>query len=694
MSTIRFPKKSTRLNLQPLEHREVPATLYVDGFGSSTSSLSLSDAISLVNTAGDLTGLSSQELQQVDTTEPFGTNDRIVIPSYIVVTGIPFTLRKNVIIQGTPGCAVDGGNINRCFNIQPGVKVTISDLIIRNGTSSIYGGGINNDGDLTLIRSTVTGNSVTATDDFIGNGGGGIRNNGRLTVIDSTISNNTTNRRGGGIASTYGKDLTIIRSTISGNTATIAGGIYLHGSDNHVLNASISDSTITGNTPQGIHSRQSSNASVSLRLNNSIVVGNNGTRDIEQNGTLLLYGDYNLLGGGGFDQSRLSSTNTYNVNLAAAKIGPLANNGAPTQTHALLPGSPALNAANPMSNQPDQRGQLVFGGRRDIGAYEAGVEAFPNTAPVLSVPTTHTAVRGFDLTFNASATDSDLVNGQSNKLTYSLVGAPTGAWIDPDTGAFSWTPNEGNQLKTYTFKVRVVDDGVPAMYDTKTVTVALKFAVLDGNLVIGGSAGNDIISVTPSKDLTQIVVKQGKSTMGTFPAGAVPAIFIHGMDGNDTISVSTKITRPTFLFGDDGADKLTGGGGDDVLVGGAGKDMLKDSLGRNVLIGGEDADKLTGGTGEDLLIAGLYTFDTDLLVLYRLSLDWQQVGNNGDYASRVATLTSGTGVLGSPLDSSVIQDDFAKDILVGGKPKVNDWYISSVLDVITGFENGETRTTI
>src|SRR5262249_44476048 len=97
-----------------------------------------------------------------------------------------------------------------------------------------------------------------------------------------------------------------------------------------------------------------------------------------------------------------------------------------------------------------------------------------NTAPVLSgVPPTATVVKGNTLNFTAAATDSDLVYGLPNTLTYSLVGAPSGAFIDPDTGACSWTPSEDLTLGDYTFMVRVADDGVPSRSATQTITVTV-----------------------------------------------------------------------------------------------------------------------------------------------------------------------------------------------------------------------------
>src|SRR5262249_42054371 len=72
------------------------------------------------------------------------------------------------------------------------------------------------------------------------------------------------------------------------------------------------------------------------------------------------------------------------------------------------------------------------------------------------------------LSFTASATDTDL---PANTITFSLIGAPAGASIDPVSGAFTWTPTEAQGPGSYTFKVRVTDNGSPALFNEEEGTV-------------------------------------------------------------------------------------------------------------------------------------------------------------------------------------------------------------------------------
>jgi hypothetical protein len=93
-----------------------------------------------------------------------------------------------------------------------------------------------------------------------------------------------------------------------------------------------------------------------------------------------------------------------------------------------------------------------------------------NMAPVLAAIGNKTVDEETLLTFNASATDADL---PPNGLTFSLVGAPAGASIDGSSGVFSWTPSEAQGPGSYTFTVRVTDDGTPALSDEETITVTV-----------------------------------------------------------------------------------------------------------------------------------------------------------------------------------------------------------------------------
>ena len=94
-----------------------------------------------------------------------------------------------------------------------------------------------------------------------------------------------------------------------------------------------------------------------------------------------------------------------------------------------------------------------------------------NDPPVLAAIGDKTIAEQFTLAFTASAADADL---PLDTLTYSLIGAPAGARIDPATGEFSWTPTREQGPGAYKFKVKVVDAGSPPLSDEEDITITVE----------------------------------------------------------------------------------------------------------------------------------------------------------------------------------------------------------------------------
>lgn len=125
---------------------------------------------------------------------------------------------------------IDGGALDRIFDVRDGATLTISGVTMRNGSAiDASGGGLRNNGMLTLKNSTIKESSASLELGGYGAGrGGGISNVGSMTLTNSTVADNTAQREGGGISNT-GK-LTISSSTASGNTSMLLGGaIYNEG---------------------------------------------------------------------------------------------------------------------------------------------------------------------------------------------------------------------------------------------------------------------------------------------------------------------------------------------------------------------------------------------------------------------------------------------------------------------------------
>ncbi len=266
-----------------------------------------------------------------------------------------------------------------------GTLIINNSIISGNGSAKgqTDGGGIYSSGILEITSSTIDGNSV-------GGPGGGINNVGTAIITSSTISGNfsgggypgpqTGPGFGGGISN--GGTLTISNSTVSANSAlTInqepgcGGGIGNSGS------LQIANSTISGNS--GANGGAICNDAVPVEIANSILnAGDVGENIFNDGGTITSLG-YNLSSdnGGGYLSGPGDQTNTDPI------LGPLQDNGGPTQTHRPYPQSPAIDAGDPSFTPPpfyDQRGtgfDRVVNGRIDIGSFEVQEGKPPPPSP-------------------------------------------------------------------------------------------------------------------------------------------------------------------------------------------------------------------------------------------------------------------------------------------------------------------------
>ena len=199
-------------------------------------------------------------------------------------------------------------------------------------------------------------------------------------------------------------------------------------------------------------------------------------------------------------------------------------------------------------------------------------------------------------------------------------------------------------------------------------------------LLVNGTSGNDVITVTRPTSTTYNVVINGVNK-GTFtsPSGIV----VYGQDGNDKITLASNVKLDSLLDGGNGADTINGGGSNSVmlggsgndtltgfgaLVGGADNDILKSSGGRSLMIGGAGADNLTSQFGNDILIGGTTNHDADPFALASLRAEWNL---NTPVATRIAHLAglAGGGLNGTYLlvsdavRAGTVHNDFAVDKL-------------------------------
>ena len=382
----------------------------------------------------------------------FGTADTITFGNAITTVNLtqPFPLvyavfnaTRSLLIQGKGqgGITITRPSANGGLISQYGGDLTLDGITLTGGRTNNGGAlDINLDGfstKLQLKNSVITGNSaltagagiyvspysntvatISITNSTISNNtaygeaiidGAGIYLGGAstLTMTGSTLSNNgdsSGTRWGGGIYAGFRSTVTLINSTLSNNVSFCEGaGLYAQSNGLTQAQVTLTSSTFAFNATQG---ECGSGGGLyqyggSLTLNNSIMAGNTHN------------GNPADIGGSNFQTLTVNGTNNLVQNVSDAVIftnarltsdpllSPLANNGGPTLTHALLSGSPAINAGGSTTLTTDQRGvgfQRVVGSAVDIGAFEAPINGTCGPAssatPVLAKPTTNLCSTG------------------------------------------------------------------------------------------------------------------------------------------------------------------------------------------------------------------------------------------------------------------------------------------------------------
>jgi hypothetical protein len=333
-----------------------------------------------------------------------------------------------------------------------GTNLTITNSTI-SGNSAAWSGAINTYGNTAIIDSTISGNTATVSagaiytnsllqitdstfnDNSAVNSGGAIDNQGDTTISDSTFSGNSssnaTHTYGVGGAIANGATLTIGNSTFYDNTAVDGGAIF---NDISTATFTITDSTLSGNSATSIGAGIYGGGAI----NGTIVANSIHGRDLVGSFT----GSGNLIGnsnGALSSSTNILGTATSPIN---PKLLPLSDFGGPTQTMALLPGSPAIGTggtfdwpdSSPIAT--DQRGDpRPTSGAVDIGAYEV--------LPLPDLPTSSTPAAGFS--YSAPSSLGGALPSGVNAFTPPAVsgGAVSGA---PAIAASNLTAGPNNTI--------------------------------------------------------------------------------------------------------------------------------------------------------------------------------------------------------------------------------------------------------
>jgi CSLREA domain-containing protein len=456
---------------------------------------------------------------------------------------------------------------------------------------------IENDGTLTITSSTVSGNSTTGN---TARGGAIYTNGGALTVSQSTLSGNSVDGAGSGGGAIYANtgQVTLSQSTVSDNSASGSSGgrggaIYAHASDG----VTISQSTLTLNRGAGPGSAIMSYSSP-ITVTNSIIADNtdqDSTTEIRPSTqgdafsvTHSLIGrnnDTGLAATSGttpdsFGNFVGGATESLKIN---PLLGPLTNNGGPTQTHAILTNSLAIDSGSNTSAidvtnggiplASDQRGNpiaRIFNNTVDMGAYElfsvSGSlvvstvvdEVDGDTgASDLSLREAITLANGSpgadSITFHTSTggIEFDLALGQlviSETVTIAGQG-DSGTIIDAQLNSrmFDITNAAGNvTLSNLTLKNgRTTIGGLAgsgsAVRSLSPGLLTISQSTLSGNSTLGDQAsGGAVFSDTGTVSITQSTLS-GNATQGDYATGGA----ISTGSGSVTVSLSTLSQNST-----------------------------------------------------------------------------------------------------------------------------------------------------
>lgn len=372
----------------------------------------------------------------------------------LCVTG-DLDVLSSMTINGNPaGTTINAATIDRIFDINPDdgnpmttpplINVDINNLTITNGRQNDTGGlRVNLNATVTVDNSTVSNCNAAAND------GGGVGNNGTLTMTNCTVSGNFALLLGGGISNSG--TLSLVSCTVTANDSSfnnLVGGI--------------------------------SNSAGTTTLRNTIVAGNQGVEEPNLRGNFISAG-YNIIGEFGVNLPLITPTtgDQFDVSDAAVLLGPLANNGGPTSTHALGAASIAIDKGHSSGTTQDQRGltrpcdldadNAPGGDGADVGAFELQGACLTNTAPV-AVDNDYTIDQDTPLNPAAPGVLGNDTDADNDPLTAVLVSSPSHAasFQFHADGSFSYTPTASfTGLDSFTYKA---NDGTE---DSNVATVTI-----------------------------------------------------------------------------------------------------------------------------------------------------------------------------------------------------------------------------
>jgi len=374
----------------------VPAGTYVISsararFGGDIGDFDIVD--STVSICGDGTGATIIDGNYVDRVFHIRQNSKVLICDLTIRNGKTAAIGGGIYVHSSQlnltSTTITGNHANNGGGLfASNSNVAVIQSTISGNTAVQSSGGIRNaNGTLVVQRSSISGNSAAVA--------GGMSNSGSLELTTSSIRDNSASFNGGGIVTGAIASTSITESAITGNTAPGSGGVQNSGDltiTNSTISGNIADEcgpgtiTVPTEPEPGCGGGGLSNTGTAKIVNTTIAQNVHQGLDVGT-GTMLirnsiLANDENCHTSfsSGFNSisslgHNLESGNTCGFTAAGDLVntnpglGPLGDHGGPTETHALLAGSPAINAAGACP-ATDQRGSSRPFGVCDIGAYE------------------------------------------------------------------------------------------------------------------------------------------------------------------------------------------------------------------------------------------------------------------------------------------------------------------------------------